>query len=275
MNSSSMAVQAMARSSMKLMPLDIEDLRVQAPAVFAAGAHESLSRNYTFIPTERVVAGLMSAGFVVVGARQMRPKRKSVVHAQHLIRLRRRFETVALRDAVPEVVLLNSHDGSSAYQLRAGLFRLVCLNGLLVSVGEIAAVRVSHRGNVVDDVVTGALQMSEQFGVIADRVERMESRMLSLEEKREFAVQALLLRFDRERALGIGAEQVLRPTRTEDTGRDLWSIYNVIQLHLMRGGLRRRSASGRFGVSRAVSAIREDVNLNLQLWELAASYLTV
>ena len=43
----------------------------------------------------------------------------------------------------------------------------------------------------------------------------------------------------------------------------------------MRGGLRRRSASGRLGVSRSVSAIREDVRLNLQLWELAASYLTV
>ena len=61
------------------------------------------------------MAGLMNAGFVVVGARQMRPKQKSLVHAQHLIRLRRRFETIALRDAVPEVVLLNSHDGSSAY----------------------------------------------------------------------------------------------------------------------------------------------------------------
>ena len=180
-----------------------------------------------------------------------------------------------LGEGVPEVVLLNSHDGSSAYQLRAGLFRLVCLNGLLVSVGEIARVRVSHRGNVVDDVVSGALQMSEQFDGVANRVEQMESRVLSLDERRDFGTRALLLRFDRERALGIGSEKVLRARRVEDTGRDLWSIYNVAQEHLMRGGLRRRSASGRLGVSRSVSAIREDVRLKLQVWELAASYLTV
>lgn len=274
MNTTSISVQARTRAAINAVPLALEDLRLYAPAVFAPSAHETLSPNYTFIPTQRVVAGLMSAGFTVVGARQMKPRRKSALHAQHLIRLRRRFETVALRDCVPEVVLLNSHDGSSAYQLRAGLFRLVCLNGLMVSVGEIARVRVSHRGNVVDDVVTGALQMSEQFPLVASRVAQMESRVLTVEEKREFAVQALLLKFDRERALGIGAEQLLRPVRFEDTGRDLWSIYNVVQEHLIRGGLRRRSPSGRLGVSRAVSAIREDVNLNLQLWSLAESFLS-
>ncbi|MBV8275090.1 MAG: DUF932 domain-containing protein, partial [Verrucomicrobia bacterium] len=33
----------------------------------------------------------------------------------------------------PEVVLVNSHDKSSAYQLHCGLFRLVCTNGMVIS----------------------------------------------------------------------------------------------------------------------------------------------
>jgi len=95
--------------------LAIEDLRQRVPAVFASAAHESLSSKYTFIPTERVLTGLMSAGFVPVDARQALCRKGSPIHARHVVRLRRRFETVALRDAVPEVVFLNSHDGTSAY----------------------------------------------------------------------------------------------------------------------------------------------------------------
>ena len=45
MSISNLSAQAMSRSSMNLMPLAIEDLRAQAPAVFAASAHESMSRN--------------------------------------------------------------------------------------------------------------------------------------------------------------------------------------------------------------------------------------
>ena len=134
--------------------LSIDNLRQNVPAVFADAAHESLSQKYTFIPTDRVLTGLMSAGFVPVEARQARSRKGSPAHARHVVRLRRRFETVALRDSVPEVVFLNSHDGTSAYQLRLGLFRAVCTNGLIVSVGAFPAYCVAHRGDVVDQVVT-------------------------------------------------------------------------------------------------------------------------
>lgn len=253
--------------------LGLEDLRVQAPAVFAPGAHEKTSRNYTFIPSERVIAGLMEAGFVAVAARQTRSRRSSALHARHMIRLRRRFETVALRDTIPEIVLLNSHDGKSAYQLRAGLFRLVCLNGLMVSIGEFGKLHVAHRGNVVDDVVVGALKISERFASVAEHVARMESRLLSAQERTEFAVRALALRFEEEQLSGLATNQALLPRRAEDAGQDLWRTYNVIQENLLRGGLIRRQASGRLTRTRGISAIREDVRLNTGLWDLATSYL--
>jgi hypothetical protein len=95
--------------------LTLEAVRERAPAVFAPSAHERMSPKYTFIPTERVLAGLMSAGFVPVEARQTRARSSSPLHARHVVRLRRRFETVQLKGSVPEVVFLNSHDGTSAY----------------------------------------------------------------------------------------------------------------------------------------------------------------
>src|SRR6202044_1687001 len=116
-------------------------------------ANRHITAVATFIPTERVLTGLMNAGFVPVAARQTQARRASPVHARHVVRLRRRFETVQLKGSVPEVVFLNSHDGTSAYQLRMGLFRVVCTNGLIVSKGAFPARCVSHRGNVVDEGV--------------------------------------------------------------------------------------------------------------------------
>src|SRR4029077_10844052 len=143
------------------------------PAVFALGAHERTSSSYTFISTERVLRALGSAGFLPVEARQA-ARARSPMHARHLIRLRPRFQTVQLRDAIAEILFLNSHDGTSAYQLRVGLFRVVCTNGLVVSAGAFPVWRVAPRGDVVDDVARAALEISERFEVLAASVERME-----------------------------------------------------------------------------------------------------
>jgi hypothetical protein len=252
--------------------LQEEALRRQAPAVFATQPSDKTGRRYTFIPTGRVVAGLMDAGFVPVSARQTR-SRGGVEHARHVVRLRRRLETVQLKDAVPEIVLLNSHDGTSAYQLRVGLFRLVCLNGLLVAIGSIATVRVPHRGDVVDDVVTGALTLSERFGEVGGLVERMERRVLTEDERYALARQALALRFEPDQREGLSTAEALQPRRAEDAGSDLWRTYNVLQESVVRGGLVRRLPSGRLTRTRGIRAIREDVRLNAGLWGLASSYL--
>ena len=72
-----------------------------------------------------------------------------------------------MRDAVPETLFLNSHDGTSAYQLRLGLYRTVCTNGLVVSAGTFPILSVAHRGDMVADVVRAALHSSERFEALA------------------------------------------------------------------------------------------------------------
>ena len=83
--------------------LSFETLHERAPAVFAPSADGERSARYTFIPSARVLGGLVEAGFVLVEARQARTRAASVLHAPHVIRLRRRLETVRLRNSVPEL----------------------------------------------------------------------------------------------------------------------------------------------------------------------------
>jgi hypothetical protein len=209
--------------------LSLEDVRQRAPAVFAQSAHERTSANYRFIPTDRVLSGLMQAGFIPVEARQARA-RHGVEHACHIVRLRRRFETVQLKDAVPEIVFLNSHDGTSAYQLRIGIFRVVCTNGLIVSTGAFPSFRVTHRGDVVEEVVVSALDISESFSVLAAEVERMEQCFLPKDEQIAFAERALAVRFPEPLQRGLDPVQLLTCHRADDLGNDLWSVLNKVQL---------------------------------------------
>lgn len=272
MNSvASFAVPAHAHAFQR--SLSVQDLRTIAPAIFAPTAHERMSARYTFIPTEKVLTGLMQAGFVAVDARQMHTRKSDPRYARHIVRLRRRFETVSLRDAIPEILFLNSHDGTSAYQIRLGLYRVVCTNGLIVSRGAFPAWRVSHRGDIVDEVVAGALELSERFEQLALRVERMEQRRLVKDEQLQLAEQALALRFPDVALAGMAPSQLLHGRRIEDLHDDLWSVFNRIQENLLVGGLSRRSATGRLVRTRRITSIREDVRLNSGLWDLAEAMI--
>ena len=168
-------------------------------------------------------------------------------------------------------MLLNSHDGTSAYQLRAGLYRAVCTNGLVVSVGVMPAWRVLHRGDVVDEVIRGALEMSERFGVLATQVERMERTILDEEQRLAFSKEALALRFPNDRPGAVTPADLLRPRRSEDVGDDLWHVLNVLQEALLQGGVPRRSVRNRLTRTRRITAIRAGLRLNSALWDLAAA----
>jgi hypothetical protein len=174
-----------------------------------------------------------------------------------------------LRDAVPEIIYLNSHDGTSAYQLRVGLYRAVCTNGLVISEGTFPVFRVAHRGDIVADVVRAALEISERFDVLAGAVERMEHTHLDQLERIDFAAQAAALRFPGISGTGLVPSRLLEARRAEDAGDDLWRTFNVVQENILRGGVVRRTPSGRLMRTRAIRAIREDVRLNSALWELA------
>lgn len=64
------------------------------------------------------------------------------VHIKHMVRLRHGRQGSVLPEA-NEIILINSHDGASSYQMLAGVFRFVCCNGLVV--GQITNdIRIPH-----------------------------------------------------------------------------------------------------------------------------------
>ena len=248
-------------------PLSNEQIARYAPSVLAQEAHESRGERYTFIPTIEVLDGLRREGFQPFEVRQTRVRDQSKrEHTKHLVRLRHESSITSLEE-VPEIILLNSHDGSSSYQLLSGFFRFVCSNGLIA--GDVCNdIRVRHSGNVVDDVIEGAVRVLDNVEEIAGRIDTYKSITLAPEEATVFANAALSLRWDEDKA-PVQADQVLRTRRWADNKADLWTTFNRVQENLLKGGLSGRSTTGRRSTTRAVGGVNENVKLNRALWSLA------
>lgn len=258
--------------------LSMDDMRRLAPSIFATDKHESRSDRYSYIPTVSVLDGLMKEGFNPVAVRQSRARdSERREHTKHMIRFRRDGEAFrAVGDTLPEIVLVNSHDGTSSYHLDAGLFRLICLNGMVVSDGTFASVRVPHKGDVVGKVIEGAFTVINESVKALDAPRNWAAISMRQDEREVFAEAAHVLRFadsDGNVTTPIKPAQLLSPRRTADTNRDLWTTFNVVQENVIRGGLRGigRDAHNRVrrASSRAVNGIDQDVRLNKALWVLA------
>ncbi len=262
-------------ASARVLPLDAYQLSHRAPAAFADRPAGKTSSKYVFLSTKALIDALLDAGFVATAANQTHSRRGSdPAYARHMLRFQHPRDSVALVDAIPQIVLINAHDGSSSYELRAGLYRPVCTNGLMVQLGDFGLIHVPHRGNIVRNVVGAAMTMIRDFSRVGEVVQQMASFSLTPAQRLEFARRALAVRYPHDQHHPVTPEQVIVARREADAGADVWSTYNVLQENLMRGGLTGRSATGRNTRTRAVEAIRQDVRINNSLWQLAMNLIS-
>jgi hypothetical protein len=258
--------RAVAQSFRSQSPLSNDQIARYAPSVMAEEAHESRGERYAFIPTINVIDGLRNNGFQPFEVSQTKVRDQSKREfTKHMVRLRQSGVNVSGAE-VPEIILLNSHDGSSSYQLLSGFFRFVCANGLIA--GDVQNdIRVRHSGNVVDDVIEGATRVLDNLELTNNSIDTFKSTKLEFEEQLVFANSALQLRWGDNAP--VVAESLLRSRRFEDQKSDLWTTFNRVQENLLRGGLNGRSASGRRSTTRAIGGVNENVKLNRALWSLA------
>ena len=247
-------------------PLTDEQLRRVAPSIFADGAHASRSARYSYIPTIEVLRGLRANGFDPYTVAQARTRDEANFgYTKHFLRLRHRSHLGT--DQTNEIILLNSHNGSSSYQMLAGVFRYVCANGLICG-KTYHDIRVPHKGDARDQVLDGAHVILRSFGLVTEARQRMQATQLTREEARAYGAAALQLRYDGVHT-AISPAQAVEPRREQDRRTDLWTVLNVAQENLLRGGQPGRAADGRSVTTRAITAIDQGTALNRALWTLA------
>lgn len=251
-----------------------DQIRSVAPSVFAAAPLPEVSERYAFVPTAQIVSRLRDSGWSPVMASEQTVRLENRRGFQkHLLRFQRRDVQPVAGEYSPELVLVNSHDRSSAYQLHAGLFRFVCGNGMIIADATFERVSIRHSGFTPDEVIDASFKLLEHVPAITARVELFKQRQLDFPEKNAFAEAALRLRFETVNEAPISASKLLDSRRYEDKGDDLWHTLNRVQENLIRGGQRDfsrcRHDGRRFPRTRAIAGLDQNIRLNRELWNLA------
>lgn len=260
-------------------PLSEDEMRRSAPSIFAETAHPSRSERFAPIPTIEVLRKLQGEGFFPVGVKQSRSRDESRIEfTKHLIRLRRfdNVEQYRAGDTVCEILLKNANDGTAAYDLLAGLFRILCLNSLVAQTDTVDSLRVKHTGDVANKVIGGTYKVLEMAKAALAAPQDWPQIKLDRAEQNAFAEAAHVARFgnaDGNVQTPIKPAQLLIARRTGDQQENLWTTYNVVQENCIKGGL---SAMGRDAnnrprrsTTRHVGGIDQDVKLNRALFTLA------
>lgn len=248
-------------------PLEDDEIMKVAPSIFANEAHQSRSSRYAYIPTGDVLKGLRNEGFLPFMVCQTRTRKEDRHEfTKHMIRLRPASQIN--QQEANEIILLNSHDGSSSYHMMSGCFRFVCANGLVIG-DTTGDVRVRHSGDVRHNVIEGAFEVLKSFDSVNEQREGMKALQLSHDERQIFAEAALVARYEHGEHVPIRQDQLLMPGRVEDQGRDLWTTFNVIQENVIRGGLRGRNQKNRPTTTRPITGMDQDTKINRALWLLA------
>lgn len=254
-----------------LDPISDKQLKDFAPTIFAKAGIEGVSEKYGFVNTKRIIDAMRDVNFDVVEVRQSQRRDVSrMPWTKHMLKFRPSglIGKIKRGDVVPQIIMLNSHDRTSGFHLYAGLFRLVCENGMMVSDGAaVEPIKVHHTLRMVEDVV----DRSQELIKCADGVFRLRNDMLKtmLTPKRALAFATNAMQFRPPRTAVMAPETLLVPRRKEDETDDLWHVFNRVQENMLRGGNETVTEDGRIVTTRGIGRIERDVEVNTRLWSLA------
>ena len=254
--------------------LNLDTLKHTVPSIFTKDAAARTSNKYSHISTASVVLALIDKGFMPTMAIQSNCRNaQKQAYTKHMLRFRHSDTTPTSDGLSPEIILINSHDGQSSYKLIAGLYRLVCSNGLVAG-NDYEEISIRHQGDVVSEVIEGTYEVIESANRMLDASKKMSNIILSESEKIEFAYEAHALRFEKSKTgESFRPERLLTPRRTADQKNDLFTVFNLVQEHIIKGGIRGYgyNAQGypQRTRTRAIRGIDQGINLNRALWALA------
>lgn len=251
------------------MILTKDYLKKEYPSIFAVRPSPNMSDKYTMLSSENILNKMEEFGYYPTSVKQASVRKpENNGYQTHTIRFRHEnFANMKINvnDVVPELVFLNSHNGRVLAKMFAGLFRLVCSNGLVVADSKLGGIAQKHMG----------ITSEELEGIIYSFAQSTDSILSSINDYRKIELNDMqrkkFAEISKEGIYGkdskVNPESLLRTRRPEDQSKDLFTIYNVVQENITKGGIEYKSEKRNTKTKEIKSATR-DLEINTFLWGL-------
>ena len=221
--------------------LSLEEIKEMAPSVFTTQGSKDTSDKYTHIPTDRVIRDLEILGWKVADVKEVAARKEDNKGFQkHLVVFRNDDVVITGEDGdivYPQILLTNSHDGKNSFKFQAGLFRMICENGLVVADESFEDYSIRHMGYDFETLQSLITDMVSNLDLTVESMNKMKQIELNEEQQLELAKKLLDIRLE-----GTGnayndyqPKSINYSQRKEDTGVDLWSVFNRQQENIIEG----------------------------------------
>lgn len=229
-----------------------------------------VSKRYSHVSTAALLQRLQSKGFVVNEV-QAANARKSRGFQRHLVRLQ--HPDLKLRDGlIPQVIIVNAHDGTAATRIMLGIYRFACANGLIVG-SSFKEYRVRHVGPALENCLSAVDAVAAYLPALAAKVERLSA--LELGEKKQRSLSHVLaehLLKSKDSVVTFSPSDLNRVRREADRANDAFTVLNRLQENALGGGLRYATYELGKGFQpkrlRAVKSIERKTAINQYVWDL-------
>lgn len=229
---------------------------------------ENVTEKYKFISTAQFIEDVQSFGYKLESTSA--PRRGLGMHSMSFS-----HPTMPKVDGLDlQLLATNSHDGTSAFRLHIQVGVNVCANILTAFIPDLAAhSRIVHRGYALDKVEGAIEAVRQRVEYVLSTVDAMQSRNVTPENAAEYLRKAVELRDAKPfRILDLQAVK-----HSEQAENNAWNVFNRVQESIIRGGYRTvevfngNSIEGR--LAREITSVRDRVQTNYKLWELAVETL--
>ena len=262
-----------------------DQLREICPLAFAeAPTNPDVSKRYLFVNTETIVDDLDKLGWKPVQAAQRKSRGSGeTIFSKHMVAFQNpdiKITSSDGDDAYPRILLTNSHDGMQAFKFSVGIFRLVCSNGLVVADEQFSDFKIKHKGYTFGELRKVVKQAVADLPNRVQVMNDMKDRILTEEEKKKLALDAMLIRagieHGSEKATKFNYDDetiidILDPKRKEDKGNDLWRVFNVVQEKITQGEFRAALKGAKVRKVRKIKSFEKDLKVNKELFKLATA----
>ena len=246
-----------------------------APAVLGTGRYFERTEKYNFVSTKNIVNVFEQNNWNVHSVSQVKNQARTQHKkdfSKHLIS----FANPALKEVngiIPRIVVINSHDGSTKFQMMAGFFRFLCANGLIVADSTFEAISCRHQKLAPEIIEAGIERYLKVIPEITSKTEDMNCIVMNPIDRLNLANNVIERVWENTDVRPLQPAQLLETRREADNTKTLWTTYNVMQENLLQGGLTGKTANGRKRKTRAITSIDKELNLNQILWEESDKFL--
>lgn len=254
----------------------LNELREIAPSIFTKKGSDNTSSKYSHIPTDTVIKDLELLGWNVVDAKEVKA-RKQVGYQKHLVVFRNNDVVINGKDGdtvYPQILLTNSHDGKNSFSFQAGLFRMICENGLVIATKQFENYKIRHMGYDFETLQGVIKDMISNLDLTVESMNKMKETELTEEQTLDFAKQLLETRVagSKNKFGDEAIADILTPQRKEDKGNGLWEVFNRVQENIVEGNFQYLTPGGKLRQARPIKNFRQDMFINSRMYEQALTF---